>query len=254
MDFKDIPAGALTHLYFSFGYVTPGDFKIAPMDGLSPSLFRDLTDVKSRSSGLQTIIALGGWTFNNPGTATQAVFSSICSTAENRAKFIQNLLSFMRQYAFDGVDFDWEYPGAPDRGGHPDDGKNFVSLLSELKEAISAQPLPYVVSFTVPTSYWYLRWFDLAAVDHVDWVNVMSYDLHGVWDQDNPIGNHVLAHTNLTEIKLALDLFWRSELIAPSTPVSLTLHCDFLAAFSQYVLSNLHLNSEFCRDQYFDHC
>jgi chitinase len=110
------------------------------------------------------------------------------------------------------------------------------------------------VSFTVPTSYWYLRWFDLAAVDHVDWVNVMSYDLHGVWDQDNPIGNHVLAHTNLTEIKLALDLFWRSELIAPSTPVSLTLHCDFLAAFSQYVLSNLHLNSEFCRDQYFDHC
>ncbi|KAF1818481.1 glycoside hydrolase family 18 protein [Dissoconium aciculare CBS 342.82] len=147
-------------------------------------------------------------------TATQAVFSSICSTAKNRANFIDNLLSFMRQYAFDGVDFDWEYPGAPDRGGHPDDGKNFVSLLSELKAAISRQPLPYIVSFTVPTSYWYLRWFDLAAVDHVDWVNVMSYDLHGVWDQDNPIGNHVLAHTNLTEIKSALDLLWRNQVPA----------------------------------------
>jgi chitinase len=215
MNFKDIPAGALTHLYFSFGYVTPGDFKIAPMDGLSPALFRDLTDLKSENSGMQTIIALGGWTFTNPGTATQAVFSSICSTAENRATFIGNLLSFMREYAFDGVDFDWEYPGAPDRGGHPDDGKNFVSLLSELKEAISRQPIPYIVSFTVPTSYWYLRWFDLAAVDHVDWVNVMSYDLHGVWDQDNPIGNHVLAHTNLTEIKSALDLLWRSKLTSP---------------------------------------
>ena len=26
----------------------------------------------------------------------------------------------------------------------------------------------------------------------------------------NPIGNHVLAHTNLTETKLALDLYWRN--------------------------------------------
>lgn len=36
----------------------------------------------------------------------------------------------------------------------------------------------------------------------------MSYDLHGVWDSTNPIGSHVLAHTNLTEIDLALDLVY----------------------------------------------
>lgn len=41
---------------------------------------------------------------------------------------------------------------------------------------------------------------------YVDWINLMSYDLHGVWDSDNPIGNQVLAHTNLTEIDYALDL------------------------------------------------
>lgn len=34
----------------------------------------------------------------------------------------------------------------------------------------------------------------------------MSYDLHGIWDRDNPIGNQILGHTNLTEIDLALDL------------------------------------------------
>lgn len=43
-------------------------------------------------------------------------------------------------------------------------------------------------------------------VPHVDWVNLMSYDLHGVWDGSNPIGKQVLAHTNLTEIDLSLDL------------------------------------------------
>lgn len=41
-------------------------------------------------------------------------------------------------------------------------------------------------------------------------MNVMAYDLHGVWDGNNPIGKTVLAHTNLTEISLALDLFWRN--------------------------------------------
>lgn len=48
--------------------------------------------------------------------------------------------------------------------------------------------------------------------EYVDWINVMSYDIHGVWDSSNPIGNHVLAHTNLTEIDLALDLFWRVDI------------------------------------------
>lgn len=40
----------------------------------------------------------------------------------------------------------------------------------------------------------------------------MSYDLHGIWDSTDPIGPQVLAHTNLTEIKLALDLFWRNKI------------------------------------------
>jgi chitinase len=175
MDFDNIPVGALTHLFFSFGYITPNDFKVAPMDKLKASLFSDLTAVKTKNPDLKAVIALGGWTFNDNNTATQRVFSDLVSTADNRQEFISNLLSFMRQYAFDGVDFDWEYPGAIDRGGRPEDGKNFILLLKELQDAIKLQPIDYTISFTVPTSYWYLRLFDLKAVDHVDWINVMSY-------------------------------------------------------------------------------
>jgi GH18 family chitinase len=69
-----------------------------------------------------------------------------------------------------------EYPGADDRGGEPEDGVNFTLLLKELQEAIKKQPMKYIVSFTAPTSYWYLRHFDLKAVDYVDFVNVMSYE------------------------------------------------------------------------------
>ena len=37
----------------------------------------------------------------------------------------------------------------------------------------------------------------------------MSYDLHGVWDRNNPIGSIVQGHTNLTEIQMSVDLLWR---------------------------------------------
>ncbi|KAK7756344.1 hypothetical protein SLS62_001570 [Diatrype stigma] len=214
MGFSDIPVDALTHAYFSFAYITPGDLKVAPMDDLPTSLFDEFTSIKKRNAGLQTIVALGGWTFNDNGTATQPVFSDMVSTASNRKLFIGNLFGFMRKHGFDGVDFDWEYPGAGDRGGKPDDGKNFVTFLKELDDMNKQQPKKYTVSFTIPTSYWYLRHFDLKAVDHVDFVNVMSYDLHGIWDSTNPIGSHIFAHSNLTEIEEALNLLWRNDVPA----------------------------------------
>ncbi|KAM7196715.1 putative glycosyl hydrolases family 18 protein [Naviculisporaceae sp. PSN 640] len=220
MSFKQIPAGALTHAYFSFAFVTSGDFKVVPMPGMDPKLFSDFTAIKSRNSGLKTVIAIGGWTHNDPGPY-QMVFSDMVSTAANRRLFIGNLFSFMRKYGFDGADFDWEYPGAPDRGGRPDDGKNFRQFLKELDEANRQQPYKYVISFTIPTSYWYLRHFDLDLWDYVDFVNVMSYDLHGVWDSSNPIGPNIYAHSNLTEIQDAVNLLWRNKV--PANKVNLGL-------------------------------
>lgn len=77
------------------------------MDNAPSSLFSDLTDMKKKNSGLKAIVALGGWTFNDNGTATQLVYSDMVGSSGNRAKFISNLMSFLREYAFDGVDFDW---------------------------------------------------------------------------------------------------------------------------------------------------
>jgi GH18 family chitinase len=49
-----------------------------------------------------------------------------------------------------------------------------------------------------------------------DWVNVMTYDLHGVWDGVDPyIGKIVGAHTNLSEIEQTMQLF-RNVNIDPS--------------------------------------
>lgn len=107
MTFADIPVESLTHLNFAFGYISPSSFDIVPMDNLDPALFSDLTALKSRNRNLKATISLGGWTFNDNDTSTQPVYGDMVSTAAKRQKFISNLFSFLREYGFDGVDFDW---------------------------------------------------------------------------------------------------------------------------------------------------
>ncbi|KAL9560669.1 hypothetical protein ACKAV7_015160 [Fusarium commune] len=212
MGVGEIPVNYLTHLIVSFGYID-SNFRIANMDGLSSDVYRSVGEIKAQNPGLKIMIALGGWTFNDPGP-WQSVFPTMVSSQANRATFIKNLLGFLSEYGYDGVD--WEYPGAKDRGGSDADGVNFTAMLKELRQAITASGRNYITTFTAPTSYWYLRHFDIKNMsEQVDWINLMSYDLHGVWDGDNPIGKHVLSHTNLTEIDLALDLFWRTN-VEPS--------------------------------------
>jgi len=91
----------------------------------------------------------------------------MASTAGNRKKFIDSLIKFMRTYGFDGADFDWEYPGADDRGGRPGDGDNFVQLVKEMKEAFGNT---YGISVTLPASYWYLRHFKVKEMEpYIGW-------------------------------------------------------------------------------------
>lgn len=61
-------------------------------------------------------------------------------------------------------------------------------------------------------SYRYLRWFDISAMEeYVDFFNLTTYDIHGVWDSsNNETGPYVRPHTSLTEISTGLDLLWRN--------------------------------------------
>jgi chitinase len=142
---------------------------------------------------------------------TQHIFSDIAGSIGNSVRFAFNLWNFMNEYGFDGADLDWEYPGAEDRGGTPADVQHYARLCSWIKIKWKIERKNWGLTATLPTSYWYLRWFDMPdLIKYVDYLNLMSYDLHGIWDDWNPIGPYVYAHTNLTEIDLALDLFWRN--------------------------------------------
>jgi chitinase len=123
----------------------------------------------------------------------------VASTYPNRQTFIESVIKYLRDYHLDGVDLDWEYPAATDRGGSAVDFDNLVNLLAELREAFNREDPGWEISLTLPTSYWYLRGFDLEWMQkYVDYFNMMTCDLHGMWGQDIKwTGPYLHGHTNI---------------------------------------------------------
>ncbi|KZZ87786.1 Glycoside hydrolase, subgroup, catalytic core [Moelleriella libera RCEF 2490] len=202
--------GAYTHLNYAFAFVNPSTFEIANMQDSDDEYMPRLTALKNYNPGLKVWVAVGGWSMNDPDQPTKKTFSQLAASPEHQKTFAKSLLSLMDKYGFDGVDLDWEYPVAEERSGVPEDFDNYVTFLKNLRGYLGFKGL----SITLPASYWYLQHFDIKNMEqHLDWFNVMSYDLHGTWDGTNPyLGAYVNAHTNLTEIDTALNLLWRNDI------------------------------------------
>ncbi|KAI0141566.1 hypothetical protein GGR57DRAFT_487122 [Xylariaceae sp. FL1272] len=209
-------ADSMSHLYVAFGSMAPDTYEITPMNGIAIATISEIMAIKQTAPGLRIYLSLGGWTYSDNGTDTQPVWGDLSSTPAKRTKFIDQLAKFMRTWGFDGVDLDWEYPGAPDRGGMKRDIANYVSLMEDIRLKWDSMANGWGLSFTAPSSYWYMRWFDIGKLTAAaDWVNLLTYDLHGSWDSpEDQIGSFVYAHTNLTEITDAFNLLWRNNVPA----------------------------------------
>ncbi|KAI6080959.1 hypothetical protein F4821DRAFT_265394 [Hypoxylon rubiginosum] len=205
---ENIPAGVLTHINVAFEYVTD-DHEITEESG---AVVGRVSRLKNIYPGLRVNIALGGWTFNDP--PTQRRFSEMVASVSARKTFIKSLIRYIQKYALDGVDLDWEYPVTDDRGGVPEDFDNLVLLCAEIREAFDSYDPGWQLTITLPMSYWYLRGFNVKNLEkYVDWFNVMTYDIHGIWDQGNIwTGAFLKGHTNLTEIEDGFDLLWRNSI------------------------------------------
>ena len=54
----------------------------------------------------------------------------------------------MDTYGFDGVDIDWEYPGADDRGGRSTDYENFPIFITNLSKILTKPVIKDRLSIT----------------------------------------------------------------------------------------------------------
>ncbi|KAI8254607.1 Chitotriosidase-1 [Colletotrichum sp. SAR11_239] len=196
---KQLDTKGYTHLFFSFAFIDPAAFTIATAHPDDVPLMKEFTDL-SKDGNLQTWIAVGGFDMSNPEAATHKTWSEMVASKENRAAFIASVKTYMDTHGFQGVDLDWEYPGAPERGGNKlADTRNLALLVKEMRAAYGTA---YGISLTLAPDYWYLRWFDAKAMEpYVDFFGFMAYDLHGSWDADVlALGKKVRGQADIQEI------------------------------------------------------
>lgn len=162
--------------------------------------------MKRKNSKIKALVSVGGWNFNDcaasssatygQGTATCEIFSTIASSEANVRSFAAKVIAFCRSWGFDGFDLDWEYPVVPGHNSNskvggsyvatPQDRANYVMMLRVMKEEFlkenAAAPLLLTAAVgvgkdTVDTAY------DIPGMNqHLDLINLMTYDLHGAWE------------------------------------------------------------------------
>lgn len=96
-----------TDIHFAFGEISDGDYEVVIPDNQKDQwdVFLDMQD------GPRKILAFGGWAFSAE-PATYHIFRDVMQDA-HRDAFAQKCVDFAIENKLDGLDFDWEYPGAP---------------------------------------------------------------------------------------------------------------------------------------------
>ncbi|XP_049540558.1 probable chitinase 2 [Anopheles darlingi] len=137
--------------------------------------YEKLVGMRTANPHLKVLLAIGGW---NEGSEK---YSNLAANPERRQAFVKNALDFVKQYGFDGLDLDWEYP--TQRGGKPIDRENFVALVRELSQLFKRNNLLLTSAIgagkdTIDSAY------DVKALSkYLDFLHIMCYDYNGSWNR-----------------------------------------------------------------------
>ncbi|KAL4799251.1 hypothetical protein BDV19DRAFT_385501 [Aspergillus venezuelensis] len=222
MDITYFDSSGYTHLHFAFAEITE-NYEV------------DVSAVQDQFDGLlnlgddvHRVLSFGGWSFSTEADSFPIFREGV--TDANRELFATNVVNFIVDNDLEGVDFDWEYPGAPDIPGIPagdeGDGERYLQFLKLVRDKL---PESKTLAIAAPASFWYLKGFPIAEISEVvDYIVYMTYDLHGQWDYGNqwatsgcPDGNCLRSHVNLTETTSALSMITKAGVSSDKIVVGL---------------------------------
>lgn len=197
-----LDAGEAPRTRFRVASTLPkADFEDDTPSDLAPDLprnhFAQYAYYAQQYPDVNVLISIGGWT-------KCGFFSEMAYTPEGRASFVDSCMEILEQYPWlDGFDIDWEYfggskdgarlpesdidQGCPIWGTVEEDSQNFAELAKLLRETmdekygVGVKKLTACASastgWTLPMQNWRL------VSPYMDLVNVMSYDMAGLWDR-----------------------------------------------------------------------
>ncbi|KAF8598081.1 glycoside hydrolase [Ceratobasidium sp. AG-I] len=164
-----------TTVTYSFALTTPN---VSFVNITDPEVFKDFVST-AHANNCSASISVGGWTGSQ-------YFSPAVATAENRTAFVKTMTDLVQDNNLDGLDFDWEYPGAAGIGCNAvsaNDTSNFLAFLTELRTALpnttfsaATSLAPFLSSdLTTPST----NVSSFASV--LDYIALMNYDVWGPW-------------------------------------------------------------------------
>ncbi len=173
--------------------------------------FNLLNKYKKANPNVKTLISVGGWAesggyFDDAGVRQDTGgfyrMTTTASGAVNTAginAFADSAVAFVRTYGFNGVDIDYEYPTSNVDAGNPLDfqqanarraglNASYSVLMKVLREKLDAAAAAdgkyYMLTVAAPASGWLLRGMEaFQTTKYLDYINIMSYDLHGAWNK-----------------------------------------------------------------------
>lgn len=149
-------------------------------------MIKSMTNLKLKNSQLKFLAAVGG------ADKEQTIFfSTFIKSRLTRLNFIQNLIRFSVEFALDGIDIDYEFPQTIE------DKNNFAQLLDDIR--VSFDVYGFILSIAVAPDRWRAeKYYDIERISKsVDFINLMTYDFHGSWD--DTIGHHAQMYPHQSD-------------------------------------------------------
>ncbi|AOT57899.1 Chitodextrinase precursor [Streptomyces rubrolavendulae] len=173
--------------------------------------FNLLNKFKKQHPDVKTLISVGGWAetggyFDDSGKrVASGGFYSMATNADGSVNhagintFADSAVDFIKKYGFNGVDIDYEYATTMKDAGNPLDWpianarraglvQGYTVLMKTLREKLdragAADGKHYLLTVAAPSSGYLLRGMETYQQQkYLDYVNIMSYDLHGAWNE-----------------------------------------------------------------------
>lgn len=131
--------------------------------------------LKKANRNMKVMLSIGGWTWSKN-------FPAAASSESTRDTFAKSAVTIMKDWGFDGIDVDWEYPA------NEKEAQDMVLLLKAVRKELDAYAAMWasghhfelsIAAPAGPAHYGKLRLKELGEV--LDNINLMAYDFAGSW-------------------------------------------------------------------------